>query len=389
MKIIKSKIGDEIEHISNGVNCKQNKNGIGEKISRIETISKSCFDFSKVGYSKLSNEQKKKYKINYGEILFSHINSKEHIGKTAIYKNDNNIYHGINLLRIKTSEKIDPFYFNYFLKHLFLSSFWKKIAKQSNNQASVNIKDIKNIKFNYPIKNEQKRTVAKLDKAFEEINKLERVQKNKISLFNQIKKSILSSIIIDELKKKEVKLIKLKEVVSYEKKNGQGSGLPYVGMEDISSDSMMLVNEVKVPLNTSNTFLFNSNHILYGRLRPYLKKILIPNFSGQCSTELFCIKPEKFLDRKFLAYWLLTPEISDKINKTSTGTRMPRANMKDLLEFEIHLPELAQQKKIVKKIEGIVNEIELLISNSEILLENYKALKSSLLRQELQQENVA
>ena len=131
-----------------------------------------------------------------------------------------------------------------------------------------------------------------------------------------------------------VKTVKLRDVVKFEKLNGQGSGLPYLGMENISSEDMKLKSDLQIPETTSNTFIFNEKHVLFGRLRPYLRKVFVPNFKGQCSTEIFCLLPINELDRSFLAYWLLHPIISKKIIRTSTGARMPRANMNAILDFK-------------------------------------------------------
>lgn len=48
-------LGDVLDVLRNGVNCKQDKKGVGNKISRIESISNADFDFDKVGYTLLSN----------------------------------------------------------------------------------------------------------------------------------------------------------------------------------------------------------------------------------------------------------------------------------------------------------------------------------------------
>ena len=134
------------------------------------------------------------------------------------------------------------------------------------------------------------------------------------------------------------KTVKLRDVVCFDKKNGKDSGLPYVGMENIASESMQLVGTIEIPETTSSSFEFDETHVLYGRLRPYLKKVLLPNFKGQCSTEVFCLKPSKVLLRGYLAYWLLNPSTAAAIEQTSTGARMPRANMNAILDFQFQLP---------------------------------------------------
>lgn len=152
--------------------------------------------------------------------------------------------------------------------------------------------------------------------------------------------------------------VKLGDVVSYAKSNAQGTSLPYVGMENIASETMELIGEISIPESTSTTFEFDESHVLFGRLRPYLRKVLVPGFRGQCSTEIFCLKPSRELLREYLAYWLLEPTVSKKIDATSTGARMPRANMNKLLEFDVTLPPLAEQQRIVAKLDAAFVEIE-------------------------------
>ena len=163
-------IGDVLCLMQNGVNCKQNKSGQGLKITRIETISEAKINYKKTGFASLNDIQKEKAELKKGDILFSHINSSTHVGKTAIYYGEEPLYHGINLLRLKTIEDVDSSYFNYFLCSLFWNGYWKRTAKQSINQASVNQKDIKSVPFSYPILSEQQRIVDKLDVAFNEID---------------------------------------------------------------------------------------------------------------------------------------------------------------------------------------------------------------------------
>ena len=175
--------------------------------------------------------------------------------------------------------------------------------------------------------------------------------------------------------------VKLKDVLTYEKVNGQGSSLPYVGMENISSDTMQIVGKLEIPASTSSTFKFDNTHVLYGRLRPYLKKVLVPNFEGQCSTEVFCLKPSSSLNRKFLAYWLLSPKISDKIENTSTGARMPRANMNAILEFDFFLPPLAEQQRIVAKLDAAFAEIDSEINFNQNRISNQIKLANNFVNQ--------
>jgi len=126
-------------------------------------------------------------------------------------------------------------------------------------------------------------------------------------------------------------MVVLSDVCQIDKTKKTSTNIPYVGMEHIESGTGVFLGTLDPSDVKSTTFEFTDNHLLYGRLRPYLNKVLIPNFSGHCSSEVFPILPSDKLDRKYLFYWFNQPSTIDAIDRTSTGARMPRANMKEVI----------------------------------------------------------
>ena len=166
----KSTLGNVLSTLKNGLNCKQSKDGAGQKISRIESIATAYFDINRVGFSEISESDKAKFKLLKGDILFSHINSPIHVGKTATFNEDEDVYHGVNLLLMRPNEEVLPAYLELYLKSLFESGYWLKRCKQSVNQASVNQQDIAQVAIEFPSNvTEQHRIVTLLDEAFADI----------------------------------------------------------------------------------------------------------------------------------------------------------------------------------------------------------------------------
>ena len=163
-------LGELLSVLRNGINCKQDKSGLGDKISRIESISDATFNASKVGYSVLTDRDKERFRLRLGDILFSHINSPVHVGKTAVFDSKEDVYHGVNLLLMRPSSQLIPAYLEYYLKFLFHSGYWRSVCKQSVNQASVNQQDISRVRIPFPVVHgEQRRIVSLLDEAFAEL----------------------------------------------------------------------------------------------------------------------------------------------------------------------------------------------------------------------------
>lgn len=170
---------------------------------------------------------------------------------------------------------------------------------------------------------------------------------------------------------------KLGEVCEFDKNQGIYSDLPYVGLEDIESDTAQFVGSHAARSVKSATFRFSQKHILYGRLRPYLNKALAPDFEGHCSTEIFPLKPCGDLERKYLLLWLMSDQTKGKVNATCTGARMPRADMNEVLDFPIPIPPLSEQAHIVGILDEAFASIATAKDNTQKNLENAKAVFES------------
>ena len=177
---------------------------------------------------------------------------------------------------------------------------------------------------------------------------------------------------------------RLGDVCYIDKKKHNGGSLPFLGMEHIESGSGQLASEPTLGKVKSSTFYFNETYLLYGRLRPYLNKVFLPDFQGHCSTEIFPIKCSSKLNRRFLFYWLITETTVAAIDSTSTGTRMPRANVNALLNFNFPLPPLSKQKQIVAILDKVFAGIETATANTKKNLANARELFESQLNQTFQ-----
>ncbi len=127
-----------LDSITNGLVLNQNGDHKGYRVTRIETISDGTINLERTGFIECT-EDLSNYKLNIGDILFSHINSMAHIGKSAFIDREYDLYHGMNLLRLKPNKKMnDPrFIFLLFGTPYFRSQVRAK-ANKAVNQASIN-----------------------------------------------------------------------------------------------------------------------------------------------------------------------------------------------------------------------------------------------------------
>ena len=131
--------------------------------------------------------------------------------------------------------------------------------------------------------------------------------------------------------------------------DSNASELPFVGVENVGAGSGVvdLDSDSRVGSQKSTAFRFDTRHVLYAKLRPYLNKVAIPQFEGRCSTELIPLLPRDGVERHFLAHLLRRRETVDFVMASVTGSRMPRTNMKVLLSMRAPLPPLNEQRRIV------------------------------------------
>lgn len=160
-----------------------------------------------------------------------------------------------------------------------------------------------------------------------------------------------------------VQLVRLRDWCSQDRQSvrpGEAPELRYIGLETVESNTGRLLDGAlsKTPEEPqANSFSFGPEHVLYGKLRPYLNKVALPDFRGKCSTELVPLRPANGLDRRYLAYFLRSPRTVERISERTAGARMPRADMDFVLGLQMPLPPMAEQRRIVdllSRAEGIV-----------------------------------
>lgn len=154
--------------IQNGANIKQGDVEGGFPITRIETTANDKFNRDRMGYAGITDISKyEAYVLEDGDLLMSHINSVQYLGRTVLYvkQPDEIIIHGMNLLRLKARRNIiNPAYARYcFYGHTFRCQIGN-ITKKSVNQASFAVKDLKQIKIEVPSLDVQNKVVVILDR---------------------------------------------------------------------------------------------------------------------------------------------------------------------------------------------------------------------------------
>ena len=153
-----------------------------------------------------------------------------------------------------------------------------------------------------------------------------------------------------------------------------------IEMEHIKPETGRLIDYTDSINQKSIKNKFDNNSILFGKLRPYLKKYYLPNFNGVCSTEFLVMKP---LFNKNFSYYMLQSSKFNLLILNTTGTKMPRLNWSDIKDETFKLPCLEEQQKIGNLFKSLDQEIELMEENIKLKKLNKKGLMQKIFNQEI------
>ncbi len=154
---------------------------------------------------------------------------------------------------------------------------------------------------------------------------------------------------------------------------------PYIGLEHIEKETGRILvdphSQQDIDLK-SNKFFFKNNHVLYGKLRPYLNKVALPDFDGVCSTDIFPLLPLDGISNKyFLKALMSTSYFVNMANSQSSGANLPRIGTTALENIKVFKPDYTLQEQFAQK----VIEIEAYIKEQQEELANAKQMFQSLL----------
>jgi type I restriction enzyme, S subunit len=160
------------------------------------------------------------------------------------------------------------------------------------------------------------------------------------------------------------------------KKVAPSNEAKYVGLENIQSNNGRFVaTEDVTPEGISNSF--SCGDVLFGKLRPYLAKSWLADFSGICSSELLVLTSKK-VNPRFLHYFTLTEEFIDQVDSSTYGSKMPRASWDFIGLLEVPIP-CNESKKIAHFLDHETAKIDALIEKQQRLVELLKEKRQAVI----------
>jgi len=343
-----AKLGQVTERIRNGLNISQASDAGGLPITRIETISNQVIDPGKFGFAGIQEGDKADWYLKSGEILFSHINSEERIGNSALYEGiPYPLVHGMNLLSLTPDEtKILPKFLLYFARSMQFHQSLKPIIKRAVNQASVSIGNLRTIDIPLPLLSEQRRIVEILDQA----DALRKKRAEADAKAARILPTLFYKMFGDPATNpKGWPTVRIQDLVtSIERRDPTlqpDNIFIYIDIAGVDGKTGIIV-EMKELLGAAAPSrarqVIRENDVIVSTVRPYLRATaLVPKHLDNeiCSTGFCVLRARKGRGFGFLYALSRLQWFTDQINARARGASYPAVTDGDILNLAIPCPD--------------------------------------------------
>ena len=344
--------------IQNGANIKQGDVEGGFPITRIETTANDKFNRDRMGYAGITDISKyEAYVLEDGDLLMSHINSVQYLGRTVLYvkQPDETIIHGMNLLRLKARRNIiNPAYARYcFYGHTFRCQIGN-ITKKSVNQASFAVKDLKQIKIEVPSLDVQNKVVVILDR----VQKLIDMRNNELASLDDLIKARFVEMFGSIHESTEYPYVAVKDLTdvisggtpSRDKSEYWEDGtIPWVKTTELQNNIIVNVDEyiTEAGLNGSSAKLVPVGTVLIamygqGKTRGMTAYLNIEACTNQACA---CILPSDRIDSMFM--WKFFELSYEKLRSLAQGAGQPNLNGNMIKNFQVLVPPIELQREYV------------------------------------------
>jgi len=168
---------------------------------------------------------------------------------------------------------------------------------------------------------------------------------------------------------------KFSNIVNRVSVQSNDSNLPKVEFEDIISGEGRLNKDISQKFDSRRGTVFEPGYILYGKLRPYLKNWLFPNFKGIALGDFWVFEQNN--SSSIFDYYLIQSDKYQTVANLSSGTKMPRSDWKTVSETVFNIPISIEEQD---KIGNFFKQLDDTIALHQRQLDNYKELKKAMLQ---------
>jgi type I restriction enzyme, S subunit len=177
----------------------------------------------------------------------------------------------------------------------------------------------------------------------------------------------------------QMKRLRFVAPASDQKLDAKPAGTPYLGLENIESRTGRLLLDVPTETVYSSVVAFRRGDVLFGKLRPYLAKVVRPDFDGVATTELLVLRPVSGVRSDFLCFRLLSPDFIGLVNSFTYGVKMPRASGEQVGNVAVAVPPIEEQRAIADFLDRETARTEGMVAKKERLIDLLQEKRTTLI----------
>ena len=401
------RLGSLLKEIKNGTTIKQDKSGNGFSVTRIESLQNQTIDLMRVGTILETEKIKETDWYKSGDITLSHINSIEHVGKTALITDAMlPLVHGMNLLRLRFFEIYTPDLFQLYSQTYQYKNEIRSRINMAVNQVSINQKQLSSLEIPLPPLSEQQRIVERIEELFAKLDEAKERLQEVADSFAVRKAAILHKAFTGELTKQW----RLENGVSdesweesnlgsfiacgpqnglYKPKSSYGDGIRIIRIDAFYDGVIEQWDELKrlrLDENEIECYSLNLNDILINRVNSmqYLgKSALVRELKDICVFESNIMRlsvDESRIYPEFLISFLNSQMGLNELRKNAKqAVNQASINQQDIKNVIINLPALSEQHEIVRLIDELLAREHKAQQATEQALASIDLMKKSIL----------
>ena len=239
---------------------------------------------------------------------------------------------------------------------------------------------------------EQQRIVNRIESMFAKLDEAKEKAQNVVDSFETRKAAILHKAFTGELTAKwrkengvsddswvEKRFDEVADIKSNLVDVAEFQDFPHIAPDNIEKKTGVLleyhtVAEDKVK---SGKHRFYAGQILYSKIRPYLSKVVVVDFDGVCSADMYPIEAKG--NTRFLWYQMLSNEFLDKASNSGSRSVLPKINQKELSIIPMGICSLPEQQEIVRILDTVLEKESRAKEAAQTVLDQIALLKKSIL----------
>ena len=269
---------------------------------------------------------------------------------------------------------------NYLLKSsAFVEEYYRNGRGIVADLWTTRYDEMKSIKLSMPPLSEQSAIVSYLDRVTSQLDEAIAQQQRMIDLLNERKQIIIQHAVTKGLDPnaemvesgvewigmmpKGWKCMPLKRCCSLIRTKASNNQVNRISLENIVSWKGSFAKTDSI--YEGNGILYKKGDILFGKLRPYLAKVLLAESEGEALGDFWVMRPNDFVLPNYVKFIFLCYSLIELIDSTTYGAKMPRADWNANSKTLIPIPPIAVQHKICEYIDQMIDYTNSVISKNE------------------------